>query len=372
LLLEDGTKFIGKAFGKLNNKVFGEIVFNTGITGYQEILTDPSYAKQIVTLTNPEIGNYGTTPLDNQSRKVFATGLVIKNNSICQSSWRHEASLEDFMLAHNVSGISGIDTRALTKLIRFKGAMRTLISTEDSAFEDTSSLQQELLKQPSMKGQDLTGLVTVEHGYSCKAQMPSGQESKGKVVVLDFGLKLNMLTILTKLGYDLEVLPASSSYAQIMQHNPDGIFLSNGPGDPEACQEIIANVKELIHSSELPVFGVCLGHQILSLALGAKTYKLKFGHRGSNHPVKDLSNKKIMITSQNHGFAVDEKSLAGLDLKITHVSLNDGTVEGIEHLTKNVFSVQFHPEACPGPAETAYLFEKFAARIQQSKLLQSA
>lgn len=363
LILEDGKRFVGKALGKLGNKSFGEIVFNTGLTGYQEILTDPSYAKQVVTLTYPEIGNYGISHLDNQSRRVFASGLVIKNHSKVESSWRNEESLESFLLKHDLSAITSIDTRALTRYIRSKGAMRAVLSTEADCTEKTTQLLQEVLLQPTMDGQDLTGFVTTEKRYSRKAK----GNSIGKISVLDYGLKENMLEIMNSLGFDLEIFPSTANYDEIAASKPDGIFLSNGPGDPDASKSVVETVEKLIDADLAPIFGVCLGHQILALALGAKTFKLKFGHRGSNHPVKDLQSSKVMITSQNHGFAVQESSLKDKPLRITHVSLNDSTVEGIEHLSKNIFSVQFHPEACPGPRETSYLFEKFTQRIMTNK-----
>ncbi|MDJ0625120.1 MAG: glutamine-hydrolyzing carbamoyl-phosphate synthase small subunit [Candidatus Caenarcaniphilales bacterium] len=364
LILEDGSCFRGKALGKKQTKTFGEIVFNTGITGYQEILTDPSYAKQIVTLTYPEIGNYGVTDLDNQSRRVFASGLIIKNLSPVSSSWRSNGSnLEDFLLKNNLSALYGIDTRALTRRIRDKGAMRCVLSTDDNYEEQLESLQQEVLDSPSMNNQDLTSLVTTPKRYCEKGKAPI----KGTLAVLDLGLKLNMLKLLTKQGFDLEVFPANTSFEEISSMNPDGIFLSNGPGDPSAAKQVIETVKKLIDSNIAPIFGVCLGHQILSLAFGARTFKMKFGHRGSNHPVKDLTTNKVFITSQNHGFAVDDKTISSELLNITHRSLNDNTLEGIEHKHKPIFSVQFHPEASPGPHETDYLFEKFGNLIEQNK-----
>ncbi|MDX1921462.1 MAG: glutamine-hydrolyzing carbamoyl-phosphate synthase small subunit [Candidatus Caenarcaniphilales bacterium] len=363
LILEDGKQFEGKALGKLENKTFGEIVFNTGITGYQEILTDPSYAKQVVTLTYPEIGNYGTCAQDNQSRRVFASGLVIKNNSMVESSWRNQESLQEFLLKHNLSAIASIDTRSLTRYIRSKGTMRCVLSTEEDCMKKASELLKEVLEQPTMDGQDLTGFVTTKQKYSQKAI----GRAIGKVAVLDYGLKQNMLDILSALGFDLEVFPATTSFDEIASLKPDGIFLSNGPGDPDASKEVVETVKNLIEADSAPIFGVCLGHQILALALGAKTYKLKFGHRGSNHPVKDLTSGKVMITSQNHGFAVQEDSLKNKPIRVTHISLNDSTIEGIEHTSKNIFSVQFHPEACPGPRETSYLFEKFTKKVLEKK-----
>ncbi len=363
LVLEDGKYFQGCAIGKENARNFGEIVFNTGISGYQEILTDPSYAGQIVTLTYPEIGNYGINFEDNQSRKAFAAGLVIKNLSPLSSSWRAtDGDLNNFLLSQNLSGIYGIDTRALTRHIRSTGAMRSVLSTEENVSVD--ELLEAVKASPDMNGQDLTPVVTTPEPYFYKAVT---EKPIGKLVVLDFGLKNNMLQLLASEGFDLQVLPATSNFEQIKSYNPDGIFLSNGPGDPGACLQIKQNIQELINSDLAPIFGVCLGHQVLSLALGAETFKLKFGHRGSNHPVKDLTNGRVFITSQNHGFAVKEETLPTETVRVTHKSLNDGTIEGIEHKYKPIFSVQFHPEACPGPHDTNYLFKKFADYIKAKK-----
>lgn len=359
LVLENGSYFIGKALGALNKKSFGEIVFNTGLSGYQEILTDPSYAGQTIILTYPEIGNYGINAEDNQAAKTFATGLVIKNISPVSSSWRAEQDLNSFLLKHNLSGIYGLDTRALTRMIRDIGAMRSVLSTEESfSIED---LTQEVRQSSSMQGQNLTKVVSTQKPYFRKSSA-----SKGLIAVLDLGIKENMLNLMLQEGFDLQVLPAHTTYAEIISYKPQGIFLSNGPGDPAACQDIQETVKQLIENNIAPLFGVCLGHQILSIALGAKTFKLKFGHRGSNHPVKDLESGRIFITSQNHGFAVNENTLPFDKVKITHKSLNDDTIEGIEHKSKPIFSVQFHPEACPGPHDTNYLFQKFANAVVKS------
>jgi carbamoyl-phosphate synthase small subunit len=362
LVLEDGSYFLGSGLGKMGNKSFGEIVFNTGISGYQEILTDPSYAGQIVTLTYPEIGNYGINLADNQSGRAFACGLIVKNLSPLASSWRAEdGPLEKLLLHYELSGLAGIDTRALTRRIRDKGAMRAVLSTEgDFSEKKIASLLAEVKASPDMNGQDLTPQVTTSKPYTQKAETPN---PLGTVVVLDFGLKRNMLNLLNQQGFDLQVLPATASFDEVMAHKPAGVFLSNGPGDPGACLGAQHLVQELVAKDVAPIFGVCLGHQILSIALGAKTFKLKFGHRGSNHPVKDLKDQRVFITSQNHGFAVDEASLPVGKVRVTHKSLNDETVEGIELVDKPVFSVQFHPEACPGPQDTQYLFEKFAALI---------
>ncbi|HEY9886066.1 MAG TPA: glutamine-hydrolyzing carbamoyl-phosphate synthase small subunit, partial [Vampirovibrionales bacterium] len=337
-------------------------VFNTGLTGYQEILTDPSYAKQIVTLTYPEIGNYGISQIDNQSRRVFAEGLVIKSTGQ-KSSWRGiDNDLDGFLKKQNISGIYGLDTRKLTRHLRDKGAMRSVLCTNLNSIKNKDALLKEVLSSEKMAGQNLASVVTTPTNYKVAAQ----GKKIGKIAVIDLGLKLNMLQILSGLGFELEVLSSESSYEQIMATKPNGIFLSNGPGDPEAVTGFVEVAKKLVKDCPVPIFGVCLGHQILSIALGAKSFKLKFGHRGSNHPVKDLGTGRIYITSQNHGFAVDKESLNLEQLELTHVSLNDGTVEGIKHKTKPIFSVQFHPEACPGPHETAYLFEKFRDLVVQS------
>jgi|688.fasta_scaffold02802_4 carbamoyl-phosphate synthase small subunit len=398
LVLEDGSYFIGKAFGKLDNKAFGEIVFNTGMTGYQEVLTDPSYAGQIITLTYTEIGNYGINLTDNQSRKIFASGFIVKNISPLISSWRAvDGDLNSFLQKYQISGLYGIDTRALTRKIRSLGAMRSVISTENYPELNSDLSEQEIIKQlleevkqsKQMSGLDLASEVSTEKAYTrpydkylsssnfAKNTQKNAEMHKkpcAKVTVLDFGLKDEMLNLLNKQGIDLEIIPANSSFEQIMQTKPNGIFLSNGPGDPEACTSIIETVKKLIdyvssktnEDSYIPLFGVCLGHQILSLASGAETFKLKFGHRGSNHPVKDLLSGKSFITSQNHGFAVKEESLPLNKIRITHKSLNDGTIEGFEYIDKPIFAVQFHPEASPGTHDTNYLFDKFTSLITKS------
>jgi carbamoyl-phosphate synthase small subunit len=364
LVLEDGSYYFGQALGKESSRAFGELVFNTGITGYQEILTDPSYAKQNVILTYPEIGNYGFSKADDQSRKVFASGLVIKNVSPLKSSWRSdERELDDYLKQNNTVGIYGLDTRSITRKIRSQGAMRSIISTEENLNEASiKKLIQEVQSGPSMNGMNLASEVTL----SAPLNLSATSKKIGKVVVLDFGLKYNMLNLLRAKGMDLVILPADSGFEEIKKLNPDGVFLSNGPGDPSACSKPIETVKRLIAEFNKPIFGVCLGHQILSIASGASSYKLKFGHRGCNHPVQDLTSKRILITSQNHGFAIDEKSLDSTTVKVTHKSLNDDTIEGIEFIKKPIFSVQFHPEACPGPQETEYLFDKFVGLIERN------
>lgn len=368
LLLEDGTCFHGKALGRRDNKSFGEIVFNTGMTGYQEILTDPSYAGQIVTLTYTEIGNYGINHSDNQSRKSFAKGLVIKNISPITSSWRaeKELDLDGFLKKEGLSGIYDIDTRALTRKIRSEGAMRSVLYT-GSEVKDPKKLEkllEEVKESPSMVGRRLTEEVTTEDIYSVKTKCGN---SLGTVAVIDFGLKQNMISLLSERNIDLKIFPSTVSFDEIKELNPVGIFLSNGPGDPASCKPEIELVKQMIESDLCPVFGVCLGHQLLATALGAKTFKLKFGHRGSNQPVIELETGKVLITSQNHGFAVDENSLKDCthEVYVTHKSLNDGTVEGIACKNKPIFSVQYHPEASPGPHDTQYLFDKFINNIEE-------
>ncbi|MDX1917867.1 MAG: glutamine-hydrolyzing carbamoyl-phosphate synthase small subunit [Candidatus Caenarcaniphilales bacterium] len=361
LLLEDGGCFVGQALGVLGQLIFGEVVFNTGMTGYQEILTDPSYAGQIVTLTYPEIGNYGIYDPDNQSRQAFAKGLVIRQLSPLVSTYQSQAyDLNSFLLKQKLSGISGIDTRALTRKLRVDGAMRGLLGTSPLSQFSREALLTEIKAQRTMHGQDLTEEVTTKQPYWVEPL----EEAKGVIAVLDYGLKRSMLELLRLEGYRLYVLPANAGIQEVLSQNPDGIFLSNGPGDPAACLSAREVVRGLVANYAKPIFGVCLGHQILAEALGAKTFKLKFGHRGSNHPVKDLSKNCVFITSQNHGFAVDEATLPKDQVEVTHISLNDGTVEGLRHKTKTISSVQFHPEAAPGPQDTRFLFQEFTQKIK--------
>ena len=346
LMLEDGTTFSGKSFGAIG-KTLGEVCFNTGITGYQEILTDPSYAKQIVTMTAPHIGNYGVNSEDIESSKIQASGFVIKEESIIPSNWRSQVSIGDYLQNENIVGIKNIDTRSLTIHLRNHGAMNGIISSESI---DDGLLRKELINHPSMTGQDLTKVVSTREMYKFSEQ------GKYKVAVLDFGVKRNILKILKKLDCQIFVFPANTSSKKILGINPDGIFLSNGPGDPAAVSYAITTVKEILGNK--PMFGICLGHQILALALGAKTFKLKFGHRGINHPVKNLITNEVEITSQNHGFAVDNKSLPNNIIE-THVNLNDNTNAGLESIDNYAFSVQYHPESSPGPHDSRYLFKKF-------------
>ncbi len=358
LALEDGTIFEGLGFGA-SGTAWGELVFNTSLAGYQEILTDPSYAGQIITMTAPEIGNYGTNGDDMESRQIFARGLVIRHLSGIFSSWRGQESLPDFLSKQNVIGITEVDTRAITRHIREKGALRCAIYSEEGAEKDLEKAKSLALeaarKSPSMEGMDLTAEVTCEKKYKFG-------EGKKQVAVLDFGIKQNILRELASHNLELTVYPASSKASDILKDKPQGIFLSNGPGDPAACKGVLKELPELI-SSGLPIFGICLGHQLLSIALGASTYKLKFGHRGGNQPVKNLETGKVEVTCQNHGFAVDAKSMPE-DLQITHVNLNDDSVEGFKHKSKPIFAVQYHPEACPGPHDSKYLFENFLSLVE--------
>lgn len=351
IVLEDGGYFRGTAFGAAGETA-GEVVFNTSMTGYQEILTDPSYAGQIITMTCPMIGNYGVNGEDNESRKPFLSGFVVKEVSNIYSNWRAEESLDDLLAKHNVIGIQNIDTRALTRKIRDRGAMKAIIST---VTDDIGALLRKVKSSPGLVGRDLVKEVTVEKEYGF-----GKNDNKYKIVAFDFGIKQNILNQLVEKGFTVEVVPAFTEAKEIMKKSPDGIFLSNGPGDPEAVTYAVQTIKGLL--GKFPVFGICLGHQLLALALGGKTYKLKFGHHGANHPVKNLSNGRVEITAQNHGFAVDTDTLPGT-VKITHVNLNDQTVEGLRCLDLPAFSVQYHPEASPGPHDSAYLFKDFIKLI---------
>ncbi len=354
LALEDGRTFSGSSFGAPGTRT-GELVFNTSFTGYQEILTDPSYAGQIITLTCPEIGNYGVNASDMESSGIFARGLIVRHLSRRTSSWRATGSLSQFLKQYDVPGISDVDTRAITRHIRDKGAMRCAISTE---VLDPAELVTVAANSPLMTGADFTGEVSTKEPY----QLGTGDYH---VAVLDYGVKQNILRNLCARGLRLTVLPASTPAAAVLALNPDGIFLSNGPGDPAACTDIVGELAKLIES-KLPIFGICLGHQLLAIALGATTYKLKFGHRGGNQPVKDLLTGKIEITCQNHGFAVDSNSLPS-SLELTHLNLNDDSVEGFKHKDLPIFCVQYHPESSPGPRDSAYLFNRFKQLIESCK-----
>ncbi len=360
LVLEDGTVFEGYGFGA-EGEVFGEVVFNTSMTGYQEILTDPSYNGQIVTMTYPEIGNYGVNEEDVESRRPFLKGFVVKEYWRTPSNWRSQGDLESYLANYGVVGIEGIDTRALTKLIRSKGAQKAVISTEDL---DSKSLLKKVHSSAGIIGIDLVTEVSCDEPYDWSEGThkwdPLEEDSKTaetfKVVAYDFGLKQNILRKLTDHGCEVTVVPSRTPPNEVLSLDPDGIFLSNGPGDPAAVAYAVESVRTLV--GKKPIFGICLGHQILSLALGAETYKLKFGHRGANQPVKELRSGKVEITSQNHGFAVDSDTL-GDDVEVTHINLNDNTIEGIKHKEHPAFSVQYHPEASPGPHDASYLFDDF-------------
>ena len=346
LLLDDGKLFNGIAFGAIGQSI-GEVCFNTGMTGYQDILTDPSYAKQIVTMTAPHIGNYGVNAEDIESEKIQVSGFVIKEESLFPSSWRSEMSLGDYLKKQNIVGIKNIDTRSLTRHIRDNGAMNGIIS---STKDDKNKLTNKLKKSPSMVGLDLAKIVSTKNIYNWS------DKGKYKVAAIDFGIKKNILRLLEELDCQVTVFPANVTAKDILSFDPDGVFLSNGPGDPAAVEYGIKTVKQIL--GEKPIFGICLGHQILAIALGAKTFKLKFGHRGINHPVKNMEKKTIEITSQNHGFAVDLESLPKNVIQ-THINLNDNTSAGIKSIDYPAFSVQYHPESSPGPHDSRYLFKKF-------------
>lgn len=370
LVIEDGTVFEGYGFGA-EGEAYGEVVFNTSITGYQEILTDPSYNGQIVTMTYPEIGNYGVNPEDVESRRPFLKGFVVKEYWSNPSNWRSEDDLGSYLSKYGVVGIEGIDTRALTKLIRSKGAQKGVISTVD---RDPESLLKKVRSSQGIVGIDLVTEVSCEEPYSWNQgttvwrpanEKPVTEKQKNlKVVAFDYGLKRNILRKLVDYGCEVSIVPSRTPPHEILSMEPDGIFLSNGPGDPSAVAYAVETVGSLI--GKQPIFGICLGHQILGLALGGKTYKLKFGHRGANQPVKDLKTGKVEITSQNHGFAVDAGSL-GNDVEVTHINLNDDTVEGLRHKNHPAFSVQYHPEASPGPHDSSYLFEEFVDLMKKHK-----
>jgi len=367
LALADGTVFIGNSIGATGSTV-GEVVFNTSIVGYQEILTDPSYCQQIVTLTYPHIGNYGVNVEDIEADKVHAAGLIIKDLPLLASNFRSSQSLSDYLKASGTVSIANIDTRKLTRLLRTKGAQNGAIVGLAAGEKVTQAVIDQAIAAakaaPSMAGLDLAQKVTVAQGYEWtqtewKLGTGYGTQTAPKfhVVAYDFGVKKNILRMLAERACKVTVVPAKTPAAEVLKHKPDGIFLSNGPGDPEPCDYAIAAARELIETG-IPTFGICLGHQIMALASGAKTFKMKFGHHGANHPVKDLDNGRVSITSQNHGFAVDEKSLPS-NLRATHVSLFDGTLQGLARTDKPAFCFQGHPEASPGPHDIAYLFDRF-------------
>jgi len=355
LVLEDGRTFTGTSFGA-DGESFGEIVFNTSMSGYQEILTDPSYAGQIVAMTYPLIGNYGVNEEDVESRRPWVEGFVVREASRMRSNFRSTASLQDYLKDNNIVGIEHIDTRALVRHIRDKGAMRAGISTVDL---DKDSLLQKILATPEMQNRELASSVTVAENYDYAAT----SEEKYHIVAYDFGVKTNSLREFAKFGCRVTVVPADTSADETIALKPDGIFLSNGPGDPASMTSVVEEIKKLTQS-QTPMFGICLGHQLIGEAFGAETYKLKFGHRGGNQPIKDLTTGKIEITAHNHGFAVDADSLPA-DVEVTHINLNDHTVAGLRHKTLPVFSVQYHPESAPGPHDSAYLFERFIKLMEK-------
>lgn len=369
LVLADGSVFRGTSVG-FNGTTSGEVVFNTSMTGYQEILTDPSYCKQIVTLTYPHIGNTGTNDEDVESRAVYAAGLIIRDLPLLHSNFRSNESLQDYLIRHETVAIADIDTRRLTRILRDKGAQAGAILTGADATEEKA---RELIAAfGSMVGKDLAKEVTCDAAYEWTEgewQLGKGfvtpSEQPYHVVAYDFGVKTNILRMLAERGCRLTVVPAQTPASEVLAYNPDGIFLSNGPGDPEPCDYAIAAIRELL-ASKKPLFGICLGHQLLGLASGAKTSKMPFGHHGANHPVQDLDSQRVMITSQNHGFQIDENSLPA-NVRVTHRSLFDGTVQGIELTDQVAFSFQGHPEASPGPHDVAYLFDKFIASLKASK-----
>jgi carbamoyl-phosphate synthase small subunit len=373
LVLADGTVFRGRAFGATKTRA-GEVVFNTSMTGYQEIATDPSYAGQIVCMTYPHIGNYGVNSEDPEAAKPWIEGMVVRELSPVASNFRSEGTLQSWFKDCGIVGIEGIDTRKLTRLLRIDGAMNGVLATDT---DDEAALLEQAKALPSMAGQDLVSRVTCKEPYTWSEAWPEqwttapdlgGDDAKRyKVVALDFGVKRNILRSLVTHGLDPIVMPASASPEEVLSHAPDGLFLSNGPGDPAAVTYAVKTVKALL--GKLPIFGICLGHQILALAAGATTWKLKFGHRGANHPIQDHATKKIEITSQNHGFAVDMDSLSGTSFTPTHTNLNDMTNAGIASEELRAFAVQYHPEAAPGPHDAQHLFRRFRALIEGSAAL---
>ena len=372
LALQDGSLFWGQSIGCAGETV-GEVVFNTAMTGYQEILTDPSYARQIVTLTYPHIGNVGTCPGDEESAQIYAAGLVIRDLPLIASSWRSTMSLSDYLQSHKTVAIADIDTRRLTRILREKGAQNGCIVAGDAIDEKQAIAKAQAFA--GLKGMDLAKEVTTSKQYSWtqgswmladnQHSQPDVATLKYHVVAYDYGIKRNILNMLVDRGCRVTVVPAKTSAAEVLKMQPDGVFLSNGPGDPEPCDYAITAIKEIL-KTETPVFGICLGHQLLGLASGARTVKMKFGHHGANHPVQDLDSKAVMISSQNHGFAVDENNLPK-NLRPTHRSLFDGSLQGIHRTDKPAFSFQGHPEASPGPHDVSPVFDHFIELIEKSR-----
>ncbi len=369
LALEDGRVFRGRGYGAAGERS-GEVVFNTSLSGYQEILTDPSYAGQIVVLTYPHIGNYGTNPLDSESVRPFAEGLVVREISELASNWRSVEDISEYLAHYGLPAISDIDTRALVRHLRSYGAMRAVLSTVDT---DAESLVRKAKASPKMVGLDLASRVSVAAPYEwAERSGPLSSPATGPVlpaqyhvVAYDYGIKHNILRRLADHGCRVTVVPAKTSAEDVLALKPDGVFLSNGPGDPEPLRYAVRDVRALM--GRVPIFGICLGHQIIGLALGGKTYKLKFGHHGGNHPVLNLETQKVEITAQNHGFAVDPDSLPASEVILTHRNLNDDTLEGLRHRSLPLLSVQYHPEASPGPHDSVYLFERFVSTMEEFK-----
>lgn len=366
LVLEDGTTFEGRSLGA-SGCTIGEVVFNTGMTGYQEILTDPSYAGQIVTLTYPLIGNYGINPDDFESRCVQVEGFVVREACDVPSNWRSNLTLDAFLKEKGVVGIQGVDTRALTRALRVRGVMMGAISTEDTAI----SLLTKIKNAPNYAAADFAKKVTTEQPYRWRVgdvrptpieETTRAREPRYRIALLDFGVKYNILRSLATLGCETTVYPCTATPEEVLRENPDGIFLSPGPGDPEQYDYIVRTVKSLVDKK--PIMGVCMGNQILGYAFGSKTFKLKFGHRGSNHPVKDLNTGRVYITSQNHGYAVDPDGLKD-GMEVAHLNLNDGTVEGLKHKELPIFSIQYHPEASPGPTDSNYFFHQYIEMLDR-------
>lgn len=355
LLLEDGSAYYGKAVGKIGTTT-GEICFNTGMTGYQEVFTDPSYYGQITIMTSPHIGNYGTVPQDQESSSVKIKGLVTKSFSEINSRYMSDTSLQIYFEAQNIVAISDVDTREIVRHIRSKGAMNAIISSETT---DLDELKKKLSDVPSMAGLELASKVSTEKPYTI------GEGNSKKVAVLDLGVKQNILNCMVERGCECKVFPSSASFSELKSYDPDGYFLSNGPGDPASMQNVVATVKDILADGNKPVFGICLGHQMIAEANGVSTYKMHNGHRGLNHPVKNLLTGKSEVTSQNHGFAVKMQDLENHEnLEVTHINLNDDTVEGMRMKNKEVFSVQYHPEANPGPHDSRYLFDDFVSMLK--------